>query len=229
METTAVTLAALMGMLGTGIGGLVSPRKGRWQGMLGLATAGMMLTIAAVELLPEAMELSGQWVGFLCFALGVAFVVLLTALLPHGERGTGWLLLLSLALHNLPEGMSIGAGFSAAPELGMKTAMVVGLHVIPEGMALGSMLRRQGRPRWQIVLLCAMTGSPMALGAMVGQQMAVTALGVGGCLALAAGAIVFVAAQEVLPEGYDDGSRPRLPGLWVALGFVLALAGLILM
>ena len=145
METTAVTLAALMGRLGTGIGGMISPQKGRWQGMLGLATAGMMLTIAAVELLPEAMELSGQWIGFLCFAL-----------------------------------------------------------------------------------LCALTGSPMALGALVGQQMAVTALGVGGCLALAVGAIVFVVAEEVLPEGYDDGSRPRLPGLWVALGFVLALGGLIL-
>jgi ZIP family zinc transporter len=230
MVDWAVGGAALLGMVGMAVGGWLGPTRKGWRGSIGLLTAGMMLAVAATELLPEAVELSGQWVSFLCFSIGVAAMVFLTYLMPHGGAETaGWLVMLSLMVHNLPEGLSIGAGFSAAPELGMKTALAVGLHVIPEGMELGSLLRRRGKSRWQSAVLAMLTGSPMALGAWIGRRAAVTPLGVGGCLAMAAGAMIYVVAAQVIPEGYDPASRPRAPGLWMVMGFILTMAGLLVL
>ena len=227
MIDTAVGLAALLGMAGMAIGGWLGPTRTNWRGSISLLTAGMMLAVAAIELLPEAVELSGQWISFLSFSIGVVAMVFMSFLLPKEDvRSTGWLLMFSLMLHNLPEGMAIGAGFSAAPELGIKTAMVVGLHVIPEGMELGSLLRRRGKTRWQSAFWCMLTGIPMALGAWIGQWAAVTPLGVGGCLALAAGAMIYVVAAEVIPDGYEPQNRPNAPGLWMVMGFIVTMVGL---
>ncbi len=64
---------------------------------------------------------------------------------------TGFLIFLGIALHNLPEGLAIGAGFESSPEAGIYIAMAIGLHNIPEGLAIAGPLKSAGASNLKIL------------------------------------------------------------------------------
>ena len=123
--------------------------------------------------------------------------------------GRSTLLVLAITLHHIPEGIALGvaagAAASGAPgtSVGAALALALGLGVqnLPEGLAVSALLRREGRSRGRAVYLGAMTGSvePFAavLGAaLVGLSMVLLPYG----LAFAAGAMVFIVIEELVPE-----------------------------
>jgi len=119
----------------------------------------------------------------------------------------GLVMAAAIALHNVPEGMVIGASFarSAGEELlnrgGLTMAIVIGLHNIPEGMAVAVPLISGGMPKWRSVVVTALTGAPTILGAILGYTvgaMGPTALALS--LSFASGAMLYVVFGELLPE-----------------------------
>lgn len=148
----------------------------------------------------------------------------------HSELfAAGLVMAAAIALHNMPEGMVIGASFAKAAgrtvlsRSGLVTAAVIGLHNIPEGMAVAVPLISGGMRRRTAVLLTALTGSPTVLGALVG-----VCLGTMGPLALAlslsfaSGAMLYVVFGELLPESTRMW-RSRLPALAAILGMMIGL------
>ena len=141
----------------------------------------------------------------------------------------GLVMAAAIALHNVPEGMVIGASFAkSAGELlanrgGLTMAIVIGLHNIPEGMAVAVPLISGGMPKWRSVLVTSLTGFPTILGAILGYTvgaMGPTALALS--LSFASGAMLYVVFGELLPESILMW-RSKVPAAAAIIGMMTGL------
>lgn len=133
----------------------------------------------------------------------------------------------AIALHNIPEGMTIGASFAVSSDLmwgtGMIMAVLIGLHNIPEGMAVAVPLISGGTGRVKATLLTAACGLPTVLGAWLGFWLGdIGPLGLTLSLGFASGAMLYVVFGEILPEAYLI-YRSKLPAFAVMVGLALGM------
>ncbi|MDE6411148.1 MAG: ZIP family metal transporter [Clostridia bacterium] len=140
----------------------------------------------------------------------------------------GLVMMCAIALHNLPEGMVIGASYAISPNVaaslfsgsGFIMAIVIGLHNIPEGMAVSVPLISGGMSKTKSVLLTALSGLPTVFGALIGfalgginDIMLVLSLG------FASGAMLYVVFGELLPESILMW-RSKLPAFALFVGVI---------
>ncbi len=133
----------------------------------------------------------------------------------------------AIALHNIPEGMTIGASFVVSDNLllgtGMVMAVLIGLHNIPEGMAVSVPLINGGMGRVRAVLVTAACGLPTVLGAWLGYWLGdVGPLGLSLSLGFASGAMLYVVFGEIIPQSVLM-YRSKLPTFFVIIGILLGL------
>ncbi len=141
----------------------------------------------------------------------------------------GLVMAAAIALHNVPEGMVIGASFAiTADEIlsnrgGLIMALVIGLHNIPEGMAVAVPLISGGMSKIRSVAVTALSGSPTILGALMGfliGAISPTALVIS--LSFASGAMLYVVFGELLPESILMW-KSKLPAALAVLGLLTGL------
>ncbi len=141
----------------------------------------------------------------------------------------GLVMAAAIALHNVPEGMVIGASFARTAEQllsnrgGLIMALVIGLHNIPEGMAVAVPLISGGMSKWHSVGITALSGAPTILGAVLGfliGTISPTALVIS--LSFASGAMLYVVFGELLPESILMW-KSKLPAMVVVLGLLTGL------
>ncbi len=141
----------------------------------------------------------------------------------------GLVMAAAIALHNVPEGMVIGASFSRATDQiltnqgGIIMAAVIGLHNIPEGMAVAVPLISGGMSKWRSVGVTALSGAPTILGAIMGfliGAISPTALVIS--LSFASGAMLYVVFGELLPESILMW-KSKLPAMMVILGILIGM------
>lgn len=144
----------------------------------------------------------------------------------------GLVMAIVIALHNLPEGMVIGATYAKQPTLLMGgsaliIAIVIGIHNIPEGMAVSVPLIAGGTKKWKAVILTALSGLPTVIGAILGFGLGmINATFLSISLALASGAMLYVIFGELLPESilmWKSKYPAFLMLVGLLLGFVLVL------
>jgi zinc transporter, ZIP family len=228
------------------------PRRA-YDGILGLG-AGLMLAAATLGLLAEALhgvrgsegldlgELGKVVLGFL---LGVIVAALMDRTIPHRHAGghhghigldhdhddhgedlrRSYAIVGALSIHRIPEGLAIGAGFSAGhgSHLGWLLVVSVGIQNICEGVVMGAPLRISGVGPWRALLVIAASGLAVPLGALLGHLLssaAVSALPV--VLALAGGILIYVTSNEVIPESHSHGHEGTASS-GVVLGFLLTM------
>ena len=141
----------------------------------------------------------------------------------------GLVMAAAIALHNVPEGMVIGASFArtAAESLlnrgGLTMAVIIGLHNIPEGMAVAVPLISGGMGRTKAVLLTAVTGAPTVIGALLGFWVGMLSpLALSLSLSFASGAMLYVVLGELLPEGILMW-RSKMPATAALVGILVGL------
>lgn len=199
---------------------------------LGFA-AGVMLAASVWSLLNPALELAkpawGKW-NFLPpaggFLLGAAALRLLDMIMPHlhmmvqQREGPAYklprnlLLILAITLHNIPEALAVGVAFGAAaidPTLGVGGAITlmlgIGLQNVPEGMAVSIPLLREGLGRFKAFFIGQLSGIVEPLAAVIGAILTSYALFMlPWALGFAAGAMIFVTVEEVIPEAHVSGN-----------------------
>ncbi|MEW6636382.1 MAG: ZIP family metal transporter [Actinomycetota bacterium] len=213
--------------------------------MLGFA-AGVMIAASFWSLLAPAIELSEGgplpiWgpplIGFLA---GGVFLRLVDRFLPHLHPGhprseaegvkTGWqrsvLLVSAITLHNIPEGLAVGVAFGAAAagiqgsSLGAAVGLAagIGLQNFPEGTAVAMPLRREGMSRPRSFFYGQLSATVEPVAAVVGASAVLYAQPIlPYALAFAAGAMIFVVAEELIPEA-KRGS-PDIAALSLVVGF----------
>ena len=229
-------VASLLAGLATGLGGLpvlmgrrVSHRV--FDTVLGFA-AGIMLGISGGALLAEV---DPRRVATIVAALigGVA-VLALRAASTWGRRegrdrlGRGARIALVVTLHNMVEGLAVVATFSDfGGSIGTGVAVAIALHNIPEGLAVAEPLRRAGVRPTRCALLALASGMGEPLGALLAIVALGTVLPPGIAAAIAAGAMIVLAATEIVPEAFShsfavEASVGLLLGILAALTLVAA-------
>ena len=135
----------------------------------------------------------------------------------------------AIALHNVPEGMTIGASYASnngvMGNAALVLAVLIGLHNIPEGMAVSVPLISGGMKKWKAVLITACSGIPTIVGAILGYLLGeIGALGLTLSLGFASGAMLYVVFGEILPQAILM-YHSKLPAFSTIIGM---LAGLLI-
>lgn len=129
----------------------------------------------------------------------------------------------AIALHNLPEGMVIGATYagdagSITGGAGFIVAIVIGLHNIPEGMSVSVPLIAGGMNMWKAVGITALSGVPTIIGAMIGYSLGlISPVWLSLSLSFAGGAMLYVVFGELLPESFLMW-KSKTPGAFALIG-----------
>lgn len=141
----------------------------------------------------------------------------------------GLVMAAAIALHNVPEGMVIGASFATTVDSlmsnrgGLMMAVVIGLHNIPEGMAVAVPLISGGMSRFRSVAVTALSGAPTILGAVLGFLVgAISPIALVISLSFASGAMLYVVFGELLPESILMW-KSKLPAAVTVLGMLTGL------
>ncbi|MCL2677459.1 MAG: ZIP family metal transporter [Clostridiales bacterium] len=219
-------LAGAATVLGGGLAFLLPEKRGALAFAFGLA-AGVMLAVACADLWPSALKLGGSGAARAGLLAGVLLPVFCGSLLAR-KKGpsllhTGVLVACGIALHDLPEGMAISAGFLAGGRLGPLLALAIGLHNLPEGLAVAAPLLAGGqKPGKTLLLLCGISLCT-PLGAMLGLGLSGFPERIlGGFLAFSAGAMLYVALKELLPLAWREERFFAVTGM--LSGFLLLAA-----
>lgn len=216
--------------------------------LLGFA-AGVMIAASFWSLLAPAIEISrdagkSAWapatIGFLC---GGGFLLLVDKLLPHIHfrlpdhkaegLSTSWkrsvLLILAITLHNIPEGLAVGVAFGALvdnPDPGLLTGAIalaigIGLQNFPEGAAVSIPLRREGLSRRKAFHYGQLSGMVEPIAGVAGALLVVFMTPIlPYALAFAAGAMIFVVIEEIIPEA-QTGHESDYSTIGALIGFSL--------
>jgi ZIP family zinc transporter len=235
-------IASLLAGLATGLGGVPLlfwrkdvPRR-LSDLMLGFA-AGVMLAATAFSLLVPALEQGGLIPGVGGVVVGALFLYALDRLVPHVHPALGrqeglnstvarvWLLILAITIHNFPEGFSVGVVMGTGDvQAGLGLALAMALQNIPEGLAVAAPLVREGYSKGRALLYAALSGlaEPVAgtLGALAVQSIARV---LPWALAFAAGAMLYVVSDEMIPESHREGYEVEATLGFIA-GFVVMMA-----
>lgn len=203
-------------------------------GMLGFA-AGVMMAASCWSLLIPAIDMASETSRFYWFPatfgflLGAWFLWVIDKILPHLHPGfpkrdaegikTSWhkstLLVLAITLHNIPEGLAVGVAFgalaadipSASLAGAVALALGIGIQNFPEGTAVSVPLRREGMSRMKSFWYGQMSGAVEPVAGVLGALAVITMRPLlPYALAFAAGAMIFVVVEEVVPESQRSGN-----------------------
>ena len=136
----------------------------------------------------------------------------------------GMVMACAIALHNVPEGMTIGASYASnngvMGRAALTLAILIGLHNIPEGMAVSVPLISGGMTKWKAVCVTAASGIPTVVGAVLGYWLGeIGALGLCLSLGFASGAMLYVVFGEILPQAFIM-YRSKLPAFTAIAGLL---------
>jgi ZIP family zinc transporter len=126
----------------------------------------------------------------------------------HEDLRRTYLIIGALSIHRVPEGVAIGAGFVASEShrLGLMLAFAVALQNACEGVVMGAPLRQAGVSPLRGLLIVLLTGSAVPLGALAGHLISTVAIAaLPFVLALAAGTLIYVTSNEIIPESHSHG------------------------
>lgn len=218
-------LGSFVSAMATVLGGLpvllIRKMSERWKDILVAFTAGIMVSASTFGLLPQAIAEAGFWTMTVGLVLGVLVLDAIERNIPHidvenknGLRSLdnkALLVMIALFIHNIPEGLSTGFSYASGNEgLGPMVAIAIGAQNMPEGLILAVFLLNARTPKLKSLLIVTATGLMEMVSAVVGYGAASRIDGmIGPGLAFAAGAMLFIAYKELIPESHGHGfERP---------------------
>ena len=220
--------------LGCLIGLIKKPKETVLYGSLAFA-ASMMLGISFFQLIPESLKIIPLYLAIISFLFGVVIFRVVDRTLPHInpellkkekpsiERSVT-MLVIGMALHNLPEGLAIGVGFALTPILGITIAVGIAAQDVPENIATIVPLYGLTKKRMKSFVVVTVTILFELLGFIFGyyilKGMSLELLG--ASLALAAGFMTYISVEELIPAAQiKQNLKTGLTGLILGLVCVL--------
>jgi len=232
--------ASILAGLATGIGALpilftknISDKT--LDTMLGFS-AGIMLAATFFSLLTPAINLSNIWTATLGLTLGAITMHIADTLTPHlhtilgAESWEGppsklpriWLFTLAITIHNFPEGLAVGVSFGSGNITeGTIIAIAIALQNMPEGLAVALPLLREGYSKPKALSYSTITGLIEPIGGILGATLTLTIQHtLPWTLAYAAGAMLFVISDEIIPESHRKGFEKHAT-FGLIIGFIV--------
>ena len=204
------------------------------------AAAGVMLAATAFSLLVPGIDFGNQlwpgkglWVVSAGMLIGALFLHFSDKHLPHLHFDSVpsankeslqkiWLFIVAITIHNFPEGMSVGVSFGSGDmKNGIVLAIAIALQNIPEGLAVALPLVGLGYNKWKAVGIATLTGLVEPVGGFLGITMVTVFSSVlPVAMGFAAGAMLFVISEEIIPETHSNG-RSRYATFSLMIGFII--------
>lgn len=250
----ALVLTVIAG-LSTGIGSTIAyfikkPRIAYLSFSLGLS-AGVMIYVSFMELLPDAMEAVGEFRGLVVFFIGIGAIALIDLLVPEPENPhsfegldeptaprqqnhlmrTGLLTAFAIAIHNFPEGLATFASALSDIRLGSFIAVAIAIHNIPEGMAVSVPIYYATGDKNKAFFYSFLSGLSEPVGAIVGYLLLLpflTPAVLAAILAFVAGVMIYISLDELLPMAHRYGHGHLVIAGIVSGMFVMAASLLLL-
>jgi len=232
--------------LSTGIGSLIAyfirtPKMIYLSFSLGFS-AGVMIYVSFVELLPQTMVQLGQLTGIIVFFLGILLIACIDMIIPEARNPhhykdmpqeqslkvdktlmrTGLFTAFAIAIHNFPEGLTTFGTTLSDERLGLVIALAIAIHNIPEGISVSVPIFYATGSRKKAFKYSFMAGLAEPLGAMIGFLILLPFLSstvLISLLAFIAGIMVYISIDELLPMAHRYGHSHT-----VILGFILGMA-----
>lgn len=235
-------------IIGSVIALLIKDRKGRYLCFILGFSAGVMIYVSFAELLPQAIADVGFLYANIAFFLGIVGMMLMDFFIPHhyiyekfgicngiecrksrGLMKTGVAVALGIGIHNLPEGIVVFMSALKDINLGIILAIAIALHNIPEGISVSVPIYYATKSKKKAFFYSAISGLAEPVGAIIGFLILRPFLSPGilsAMLAFAAGIMVFVSFDELLPTSFREGKgRGHMTVFGVIIGmFVMALS-----
>lgn len=227
--STIIIYSIIAGVVGTGLGGLIGAVVGKKSDkiisiVLSIA-GGVMLAVVFFDLIPQCTALSNNnMLILLGLSMGILTMIILNAIVEHFDnkvkvtvlalqrnkdnitdrkklKSAGIFFALAIAIHNVPEGLAIGASGAVNMSLGLTMAVIICVHNIPEGMAISLPLVAGNVSKWKAIFASIVAGAMTILGAVIGVI-------IGGAnddivclsLAFAGGAMLQVVFCDMIPS-----------------------------
>ena len=214
--------------------------------------AGVMVSIVCFGLVPESFEIAGLAVSLFGLVLGIVIVMALnrvvdvitakkdtaknvhetheelyhqSPLLKNQKKmlRSGIVMLIAIALHNVPEGMAIGAGGVYDYNLGFLLAIMIAVHNLPEGMAIAAPLLTGGVNKWKVVLLTSLAGATTLLGGIIGLLIgSISDFAIAVSISAAGGAMLYIVFGEIMPQSIIM-TKNRLASIVTLFGVIIGL------
>jgi zinc transporter, ZIP family len=239
-------LLTLLAGLSTGIGSLIAyfikkPKTIYLSFSLGFS-AGVMIYVSFVELLPRAVITVGQFTSVIAFFIGILLIALIDMMIPESRNPhhfkempdvltlkvdkallrTGLFTALAIAIHNFPEGMATFGTTLSDARLGIVIALAIAIHNIPEGISVSVPLFYATGDRKKAFRYSFLAGLAEPAGAVIGFVILLPFLSpalLSSLLAFVAGIMVYISIDELLPMAHRYGHSHT-----VILGFILGMA-----
>lgn len=220
--------------LGSLIGLIKKPSKVALYGSLSFA-ASMMVAISFVQLIPEGLKYTPLFLIAISFFVGIAIMWAVDWLLPHinpelikkekpSVKRSVTMLVVGIALHNIPEGLAIGVGFAITTELGIAIALAIAIQDLPENIAtivpLYGMTKKKAKSFIILITTVLFEVAGFILGYLVLKGTSLSWLGVS--LALAAGFMVYISVEELIPSAQVK-KYPKMAAAAMILGVMCVL------
>ena len=186
-----------------------------------------MTSIICFDLIPDALELCGISIALIGIIIGIISMAFCDNMIKNTNKiqssnkllQTGIIVFLGLTIHNFPEGLAIGSGFSASEALGLSLAISICIHDIPEGISIALPLKKGGVNALKAIAITAISGITTGIGAFTGSLISnissdFIALSVG----FAAGAMLYIVSCELITE-----SKHLYKGRFSALGNIFGI------
>ena len=251
-----IILSIFVGVVGMGFGALITAFFGsRTDKMVSIFLSfagGVMISIVLIELIPEAIKLSGVIIAIIGLAFGAIIVMLLNYIIDkisktlrkgtdlhesyseyfHSEGlsnkkqsllKSGMIMLFAIALHNIPEGLALGAAEHHEYGLEFTLALMIGLHNLPEGMAVAAPLISGGMSKLKSIILVSLIGATTVIGTTLGYIIGgISDIILAISFAAAGGAMLYVVFGEILPQSIV-ANRDKIPTIFALVGIVIGI------
>jgi len=243
-----ILLSLFAGGFATGLGGLILiSLKEINKKILGFClgfSSGVMIIIGIKDLFGKSIEMGNYYFAALSFIGGALLILAMDIFIPHTfffkERGfeskekfdmlkVGMLVAFGITIHNIPEGMIVGAGYLVTPIFGFILAIAIALHNIPEGIAVSAPLCAAGCSKKKVFLISLISGFSEPIGAIIALAIISFIPGVLPLLlGFTGGVMTYITMDELIPTARKYGhSHAISTGLILGLIITLLLGNLI--
>lgn len=213
----AVFLAGVVGTMLGGVLGIALKKKNISVGLLYGFAGGVMTAMVLSDLVVEAIKKSNVVFALLLMIAGYLVVQIvdiavnkkekrteiLKTFAVNNDKLTAMIVITSIAVHNFPEGMIIGASSVASLSIGY--VIMIALHNIPEGMAIALPMALGKAKPTKILFTCFLSGLPTVIGGVISYYLGgVSEAFIAGSIAFSSGAMLYVAINELFRECYAN-------------------------
>ncbi len=223
---------SILAGLGTALGALLIFIKKEWSSKslafyLGLAS-GVMTAVVAFDMVPSALLYAGLFkvaggvllgAGIMALGDGALFTRMSA---PRTLTGLGYLIMLGIAMHDLPEGIAIALGDVMKSRTGLVIALGIGIHNVPEGMAIAAPLLMAGVKKSTIFLQILVVALITPLGTLLGQRLAASMPGLLPLLlGMASGIMIYLVLFQLWPQAKLKDRRSRWWGFYLGMAIIV--------